>query len=381
MKRSTLFSKTILNCFLILSFPVAASAQVTFFKETIGNYTAGSGTISAALYTGWSNGATYIHTVPTGTANVTGTVIPSDYAGASGGTPIKVNRSSSWVISGINTSNYIGITLSFGIHKSNSSHAGANMVIEVSTDGVVYTPLTWTALPTGGGTGDTWYYRTGGTDVTGVIPSTANLRIRFRNANSTFIAYDFDDIELKGSSNLLPLSFIDFKSIQNNGSTSFTWTTRDEETVETYELQRSNNGNEFVTVSKLNAAKNNHQQSYNAKDVQPVQKQAYYRIKAVTKDGKSTFSKTIMVNGVKANNNDLKITATRNELAISSNNNSAQRITYSVVNFEGMVLQHGNVQLANSNAAKASLSSLKPGVYVVLINNDNIKQSHKIYIP
>jgi hypothetical protein len=191
-------------CFSFLLFPFTVWSQTTLFKETIGTY---SGTISVTAYTGWSNGNNYSHTVPAGTVTLNSSVTSSYYTGASGGTPVRVPGNSTWVIAGINTSYGGGITLSFGIHKTSFRNDGQNLNIEVSSDGVNYTTLTWTALPAGAGTGDTWYYREGGVNVTGTIPSATNLRIRIRNTSSE--TYDFDDIELKGFV-VLPLQFLDF---------------------------------------------------------------------------------------------------------------------------------------------------------------------------
>ena len=178
--------------------------QTIAYKETIGTY---SGTISVASYTGWSNGTTYTHTVTAGTVALNSSVSASNYTNASGGTPVKVSGSSTWIISGINTSSYTNLKLSFGIHKVNFNNSGSGMNIEVSSDGINYTTLTWTALPTGSGTGDTWHYRAGGVDVTGTIPCASNLRIRFRNTSSN--SYDFDDIEITGSV-VLPVQLTSF---------------------------------------------------------------------------------------------------------------------------------------------------------------------------
>jgi hypothetical protein len=135
-------------------------------------------------------------------------------------------------------------------------------------------------------------------------------------------------------------------------------------------------------VLKQSGAKNlYYQQSYNAEDVQPVHKKAYYRIKAVTQNGKTSFSKIITVAEKREDdNNNLMLTATRNELTISGNSNSQEKITYRVVSLEGVVLQQGNVQLASNDAVRVSLSSVKAGLYIVSIHNKNLRQSQQIFV-
>lgn len=114
----------------------------------------------------------------------------SGYTGASGGTNILFNDNGSFTISGVNTTAYTQMGLGFGIMKNNSSSNASHFTIDVSANGTTWIPLTYTPLPTGGGTNNTWYYRV----ATGAIPSTTNLRIRFTRASGT--AINLDDIEL-----------------------------------------------------------------------------------------------------------------------------------------------------------------------------------------
>jgi hypothetical protein len=117
------------------------------------------------------------------------------YTGASGSSNVFITSTSglNFQIAGINTLGASNLALSFGIYKSTTSSNGSDFVVEVSSDGINYTPLTYAALPTGSGTA-TWYLRT----ASGSIPSTANLRIRFRQTGST-TQYRIDDVILTKS--------------------------------------------------------------------------------------------------------------------------------------------------------------------------------------
>jgi len=172
---------------LTLVWSVTASA-VTLFTETVGTP---SGTTAINSYTGWSNpGLTF-----SGTGDVRNTTQSTGYAGASAGGNVFLTNTAgiNFQIAGIDTTGYTSLTLSFGVFKSTTASSGADLIVAVSSDGVTYTPLTFTALPTGSGTA-VWALRT----ATGTIPSTANLRIRFTQ-NGTATQYRIDDVTLTGT--------------------------------------------------------------------------------------------------------------------------------------------------------------------------------------
>lgn len=126
-------------------------------------------------------------------------------------TPSGVSASGTWnvmlnanteffLISGINSTGYASISLSFGIKKSTNAQNGSNLTIEVSPDGSSWTSLVMPSLPTGTGTTTPWYHRV----CTGIIPATANLRVRFTSSSAE--EWRIDDIELRGT--IVPINSI-----------------------------------------------------------------------------------------------------------------------------------------------------------------------------
>ena len=127
-----------------------------------------------------------------GTGDVRITTPSSGYTGASGDGSVFITQTANlfFEISGINTTGYSNLALSFGHHKNTS--AGSNeLAVEVSADGTTYSPLSY-SRPTGSGTA-TWLLVT----PTGTIPATANLRIRFRQT-SISTQFRIDDVKLTG---------------------------------------------------------------------------------------------------------------------------------------------------------------------------------------
>lgn len=129
-----------------------------------------------------------------GTATAENTTPSSGYTGASGGGNIFIgnNTTKNFEISGINTLGYTGLQLSFGHYKAIAASSN-ELVVEVSSDGITYNPLTYTRA-SGSGTA-TWLL----VQPTGTIVSTANLRIRFRQTVADTRTFRIDDVKLTGT--------------------------------------------------------------------------------------------------------------------------------------------------------------------------------------
>jgi hypothetical protein len=353
--------------------PLAICAQTTtIYKETVGNY---SGSIGILLYTGWST-PSVMHAA-TGAISVTNLIPSSNYAGASGGSPINITSGSSWTISNINTSVSTNIKLSFGIHKSNKLETAAALVVEVSSNGTTYTPLTKTDLPTGNGTGNSWFYRTGGVDITGSIPAASNLRVRFRNTGA--VDYGLDDIELT-STIALPLHLLEFNARKETNRTEVSWTTADEQNVNHFELQRSENGSSFNTIQTIKARNSGRTEMYNASDITFTSK-TFYRLMSVDNDAKTVYSKIVSVSA-KASGETFSVSAnsTLRELMLVTANATTGNYEYSIVNMKGQLIQKGSRLMGSGVNSILLNQNFKPGIYVIHISNGSFQQQWKMML-
>lgn len=188
------------------------------FTENIGSVTATTTIAQHELNNGFQNAAFTM----SGTGDIRNTTTSSGYTGASGSANVFLTNVSgrSFIISGINTSDYTNIALTFGVFKNTTTGNGSDLEISYSTDGTNYTTLSLPALPGTAG----WVQRT----VTGTIPSTNNLRIQFRQT-STATQYRIDDVQLNGTSipKITPsaLTFCNGDSVllQSGTGRSFVW--------------------------------------------------------------------------------------------------------------------------------------------------------------
>jgi hypothetical protein len=90
----------------------------------------------------------------------------------------------------------------------------------------------------------------------------------------------------------LPVTLTSFLAAEDGEVVNVTWATSIEEHVKHFEVLRSSNGIDFITIGMVNAG----QKTYLFKDKQPVKGCNYYRLKSVDKDGSFSLSTIVLVN-------------------------------------------------------------------------------------
>jgi hypothetical protein len=173
----------------ILLLSIVSWGQSTIFSENMGSPIATT-SIAANVF---QNSAPITFS---GNADVRNTTPSTGYvdASASGNVFFTNTVGANFLISGINTSAFSSASLFMTLGHHKSSTAGNNeLTIEVSSDGVIFSPLSYSRA-TGGGTA-VWTLIT----PTGTIPSTTNLRIRFTQT-STITQFRIDDVKVISSS-------------------------------------------------------------------------------------------------------------------------------------------------------------------------------------
>jgi len=157
---------------LLLSFTSLSFAQ-TFYSENMGTTASGNPLITA--YTGFQNSSPITYT---GTGDMRTTTVSNGYTGASGGVNVFLSNTTAqefFQINNLNTSAYPteNIQLRFGYLANSVANAG--LIVEFSTDGTTFTPITFTT-----NTNAAWNLVT---VAGGQIPSSATLSLRFTQPN------------------------------------------------------------------------------------------------------------------------------------------------------------------------------------------------------
>lgn len=189
-------------------------ASGELFTETIGTVSTTTSISSHENANGFDNDQFTM----SGTADIRATTASNGYTGASGGANVFFTTIAgrNFIISGINTIGLNNLQLSFGIYKNTNAATGSDFQVQVSSDGINFTPLNYSALPTGTGTA-VWHYRTISTG----IPTTSNLSIQFIQ-NSTTNQYRIDDVKLTYAITSPSISSIGSTSVCQGGSVTLT---------------------------------------------------------------------------------------------------------------------------------------------------------------
>jgi hypothetical protein len=106
---------------------------------------------------------------------------------------------------------------------------------------------------------------------------------------------------LPGCNSVLPVDLVNFSGFTCAGSLCFSWATMAENNNGHFELQRSTDGLNFVTVAIVptlaNGGYSNRALLYGAVDSEPLNNLAYYRLTQIDLDGKAEFSAILVIGG------------------------------------------------------------------------------------
>jgi hypothetical protein len=270
-----------------MSLSLFTQGQTLIFSENVG--TPGATTVISA-YSGWQNAYPVdFSSTSIPESEVRATLNSAGYIGASGGGNIFFTDVSGrdLVISGINTTGYSGLTLSFG-HYKNTISGSNELLVEVSEDGITYSSLAYNRQ-TGSGTAN-WLL----INPSGAIPRTPNLHIRFRQTSTT-TQFRIDDISLTGTS-VLPVRLSGFRAYRSGEAIKLEWKNLTEKDVVNYTIERSGGDTNFNSIGTRTAIRNDGgEASYSWLDPHPHPGMNYYRIRSLETNGKILYSLVLRV--------------------------------------------------------------------------------------
>ena len=102
-----------------------------------------------------------------------------------------------------------------------------------------------------------------------------------------------DRVFVNASSMVLPVKLVYFKGTRTKQATQLVWATQNEEGIEQYEVESSDDGQHFQTIKKISAPNNgNSQNQYSYSDPQGS---TYYRLKTTGRKNRITYSSIIRI--------------------------------------------------------------------------------------
>jgi hypothetical protein len=171
---------------------------------------------------------------------------------------------------------------------------------------------------------------------------------------------------------VLPLTLLNLTGVEENNMVRLDWQTSNEANVSHFNIQRSTDGGNFISVGHTNAkGSNTVTNSYIYTDnISGVKNsKLYYRLQMVDEDGKTTYSKIIVI---PINENGLEISIrpnpARSFVIIVT---SSVKGDILIKDISGRVMLRQNV--SNAGDQRINISALAKGIYMVSIIDSGIK--------
>jgi len=211
------------------------------------------------------------------------------------------------------------------------------------------------------------------------LPGVSQITIVFRsgavgggvtNPSSQDINFLPFTISDAGTSNApLPLQLGGFSAQKGTGKVSLNWSTVLEVNTSHFEVEQSNNGSTWKTISIVAAKGNsNSAQKYAADDIANYSSKVYYRLKMVDIDGKFEYSPIAVVTFGAGKG---KLFAYPNPAAsftmVSSDKAIVGNVTVSIYNTTGVLVKQQMITNPGNNF-RVGLEDLKQGSYILKIN-------------
>lgn len=216
--------------------------------------------------------------------------------------------------------------------------------------------------------------------------SVSNTGRIYGNNASDNQAFTDDGTYIFGPGNImLPVTLTEFKVSRDGNNAQLNWTTAGELKNDRFEVERSTDGLTFNKVGALNGkGTTDVKQYYSFNDNLPAGNNIiYYRLRIVDFDGKSTFSKIVMVRLSGATTlNAISVFPNPfvSNVKLQLNSRTETEITVRVVNMLGQqeLVRKIGVQPGENIIVVQDLQSLKTGNYVLEVITEDGKTTHKI---
>lgn len=183
---------------------------------------------------------------------------------------------------------------------------------------------------------------------------------------------------------ILPVNLVFFKATkQQNSLVELTWQTATEENHDTFEIQKSISGDNFVTIAfvkNIDKQNSNIVKNYSFLDNQCLQT-SYYRLKQIDDDGKFTYSKIEAIAMDLSDNQGFAITPNpfANKVTINTSLAKDTFVSIYLTDLLGVSLENFEGKLADIEIKLCKrIENLPSGVYLISVWNEQNKIVQKI---
>jgi len=169
----------------------------------------------------------------------------------------------------------------------------------------------------------------------------------------------------------LPVKLLDFSANKKSNSVEIQWITEEESNISHYEIQRSKDGVDFVTIGNVASRNDNAKSFYSYNDSKPVNGMAYYRLKSAELNGKASYSKIVSINFTKPGGVSIYPTKLKAGMSLHIANPTSENLTIYFYSASGKLLGKA---ITESNLISTSCLSNATGMIFYKIAKENGSQ-------
>lgn len=179
------------------------------------------------------------------------------------------------------------------------------------------------------------------------------------------------------SSTTLPLVLLDFEAkVSTRKEVHLVWTTTQERNTDYFTVERSKNGTDWETLTKVAGAGNSRiTLRYETLDKTPYMGKSYYRLKQTNYDNTYTYSEIETIN-IDAETIRIYPNPTSDIAILNVGDYAEQLLNYTLLDAQGKILLEENIHQATHNI---HLQNFSDGTYIIQVRaGENIISSHQL---
>jgi hypothetical protein len=179
----------------------------------------------------------------------------------------------------------------------------------------------------------------------------------------------------------LPVKLISFAGNLNNKKISLQWAVAENENNDHFEVEKSTDGNDFITAAVVIASSKSGTESYSINETMKSEK-VYYRLRMFDNNRVATFSKTLLFeNKISTSGSGLKIVNNPacDKLSLNFSSTKDQSLEIKVYDLAGRMQLNQKINVyQGGNLINLPLSSaFKTGMYAIEVSNGSERQIAK----
>ena len=181
----------------------------------------------------------------------------------------------------------------------------------------------------------------------------------------------------------LDLAFIsNFSANPTNSSNRLNWTIASNQGISSFEVEKSTNGKDFKTIAVLAATEKFTTENYTYADTAISSDKIMYRLRILIRSSQNDFySRIILVQSKMKLDDNIRImeNPAREKLFFNYNSTKVQEADIKIYSLTGKILVNQKISgFKGNNLITIPLSSgFVPGIYILEVNSDFIRQTLK----